>query len=49
MLLLQVIAEYKKAVALIRPGPHTAKVWVSLYKEINKVRQDGSSLRGFRF
>jgi hypothetical protein len=35
--LLQVIAEYKKAVGLIRPGPHTAKVWVSLFQEIDKV------------
>jgi hypothetical protein len=33
----QVVAEYKKAVALIKPGPRTAKVWVSLYGEIEKV------------
>jgi hypothetical protein len=34
-----VVAEYKKAVSLIKPGPRTAKVWVSLYGEIEKVSE----------
>jgi hypothetical protein len=33
----QVIAEFKKANALIHPGPHTIPVWNSLYAEIEKV------------
>lgn len=33
-----VVAEYRRANALIRPTPATARVWVSLYQEIEKVR-----------
>lgn len=33
----QVVAEFKRANALIRPTPITARVWVSLYQEIEKV------------
>lgn len=39
----QVVREYKRANMLIRPTPTTARVWVSLYAEIEKVkRQMGS-------
>lgn len=34
----QVTAEFKKATALIKPGPKTSKVWADLYAEIDKVR-----------
>lgn len=35
----QVVSEFRRANALIRPTPITARVWVSLYQEIEKVRR----------
>jgi hypothetical protein len=38
LLPVQVVNEYRKTTALIKPSAKTARVWVSLYQEIEKVR-----------
>jgi hypothetical protein len=39
--LVQVTAEWKKANALIKPGPRANQVWASLYAEIEQVGKPG--------
>lgn len=38
----QVVRDYKRANTLIRPTPTSAKVWVDLYAEIEKVSSAGT-------
>jgi len=40
-----VVSEYRKANAVIRPTPATARIWVSLHREIEKVRDRARARR----
>jgi hypothetical protein len=36
------VAEYRRANALIRPGGSSSRVWATLYSEVEKVRARGA-------